>query len=130
MDFNDYVGIEYDTDGLDCWHLVQKVLSERFGIEIPTLHYGNALLAGSLYPHFERDYERFSSEWVKVVKPQLGDLILFLSHGAATHAGLMIHGGMFLHTQQATGSVVERLDEYWTARIDAIYRHKSMCSSP
>lgn len=130
MNLSEYVGIEYDADGMDCWHLVRRVLSEKFSIDIPRLDYGDPLNAGNLYSHFERDYERFSSEWVSVAKPQFGDLLLFLSSGVATHAGLMLDGGRFLHSQESTGSVVEPLNEYWRARLHAIYRHQSKCICP
>lgn len=123
INVNIYVGTPWEV--FDCWHLVRIILREELAITIPALGYPDGKHAGSLLEHCERDYKRFLNDWQEVATPAPGDLILFLDRGLPSHAGLVVNGSQFIHSQPATGAVIERLDAYWKARVFAYYRHHS-----
>lgn len=132
-----YIGIPYADKGrghagVDCWGLVQLVLSEVFGLQLPgyTAAYDTAddkragtqvIEAGAL------------DGWHPTTAPRAGDMVVFRIAGRPWHCGVMVNAIQFIHAPNrdrhgAVLSVVpDRLDNpMWAPRVVAIYRHPSV----
>lgn len=121
-------GRPYVQGSFDCYALVVDYLKRKHGIVI------------------SNDYERIDKFWLKgkpmftdnyekegfvVVndEPQDGDLILFQTDasGEASHIGVYVGDGNFLHHPQWRMSTVETYGGYWEKHTLFRIRHKSKC---
>ena len=66
------------------------------------------------------------ADWGTAIRPeqlQSGDLVLFLKQGVATHAGIYVGEGRFVHAPSAGGTVrLDHLDSGYWARQPARFR--------
>lgn len=114
-----YVGIPFAWDGYDragcgCWGLVWLVQREVFGRDLPRHDDFNALAAGGqeIDPTLWRSGIRYRP--VALSDAADGDLLHMhgTHHGRRTalHIGVICAGKRVLHTELATGAIVEHLD--------------------
>lgn len=125
-----YVGIPYrfagrDRSGCDCWGLVRLVLSERFGIVLPSFaedYAGGdrdalAALVSDALPLVGVD---------RVEDPREGDIVLLRLAGQPCHVGLVVGGPgerNLLHTLTAHDSALDYYDGHdWIKRKEGFYR--------
>lgn len=114
---NALIGVPYCE--ADCWQLAVRFYSLVFQVDLK--HY---------YDETPRDradrrcliYSN-RGEFELVDSPEFGDLILISILGIESHIGIFLGGDTFLHTKEATGSVIDRVSRYRT-RITGYYRLK------
>jgi cell wall-associated NlpC family hydrolase len=105
-----------DPSGFDCSGFVQYVFSQQ----------------GTLLPREVRDQYRIGRS-VDLDDVEAGDLLFFETEGSgASHVGLAIGGGEFVHAPSSRGVVrVERYDaEYWARRFVGARRVGGAASQP
>ena len=108
-----YIGIPFVSNGrtaggCDCYGLVQLVLRNEYGVELPELSddYADALNV--------RETERLFAEHLpvlagqKIAGPQEQAVVVITEHGSPAHIGIVAGGGYILHTGIKTGSVCQR----------------------
>lgn len=109
-----FVGIPYSK--LDCFALAKHFYKERLGIELK--HYFDELpknrneMCALIYTN-KKDFNQ-------VKAPQYGDIILLVIRGVESHIGVYLGRGLFLHTTEKTGSVVDRLSR-WSNMVSGYY---------
>lgn len=127
-----YFGLEFKDlgrdrrGGVDCWGLVRLVYSDRFGIHLPSYtdgyqHAGDVDSVSRII----RD-ESASSHWEEVASgaERIGDVAVFTILGNATHVGVVVARGRFLHCSPTTGVTVERYDDgMWRRRLVGFRRY-------
>lgn len=132
MNLSSFVGIPFaehgrDRTGLDCWGLLRLVYAERFGLVLPSYAEGYAtvqdgeamagLIAGELGPW--RD--------VPPGEARLGDGVLMTLGGEPRHVGIVAGAGRVLHTERATGSLIEpSTSPRLRRRILGYFRHQEL----
>lgn len=81
-DVNEFVGLPYDKENFNCWHLFRRVLSGAYGVELPDTPDPSRL------PLYE-----------KLDRPRDGAAMLMYSHGnhAPEHIGVCIGSTQVLH---------------------------------
>lgn len=124
MQFDDLIGLPFEDGGrgpasYDCWGLAKEVY-RRYGEELPD-YAVSAMDIGRV--NFELTANRPS--WVEV-KPPLPVpclVVVRLSCGVwASHVGVHIGNGRFIHAYVVTGVVIERLGStHWRNRIAGFY---------
>lgn len=129
--FNNYIGIPYIThgrsreQGFDCYGLIRHVMLEHFQIEMPELTIESAPT--------ERDLKKqllsLRRNWVKVDKPEEGDLIQFKIANQPTHIAVAIGiDSLFLHTEPRKNACIEDWKSpLWKHLVDSVWRHKTKC---
>ena len=117
---NDFVGIPYgfrEDAGLDCWQIAIKVLKTEYKKDVPDYHY-----AGK-WNEVEGKFNECKKDFVKVDKPQKGDIILFRVCGIVAHCGVVVGDAIMIHTMKGHNSCVERFTSpKWVNRIEGYYR--------
>ncbi|MBI1207513.1 MAG: hypothetical protein GC191_09535 [Azospirillum sp.] len=125
---SDYVGIPWallgrDRSGCDCWGLFRLVQREVFGLELPSYGYDDPLdltaAARLLSTHPDR------TQWAAIEAGQtrVGDGLLLTTAGRPVHVGLVASSGLMLHTEQATGAVVDTYAGIrWRNRLGGFWR--------
>jgi cell wall-associated NlpC family hydrolase len=133
-----YVGIEYEIEGLNCWGFVARVMRERFGLDVPLYETQKwtgregAKELGLFVTQAGRDaqwqliWSRIDPrESVAQERIEPGDVMLCRIDGQPVHVGVVAASPWFLHTEQASGSVIDRLDSAkWARRVVALYRFR------
>ena len=130
MNLDDYVGLPWrergrDRTGLDCWGLLRLVYAERMGVTLPsfsdayvTTEDGKALsdlMDGNMTPWRE----------IEPGQERPGDALLMSLAGHPQHVGVICGGGMVLHIERGTGSIVESYFGYrLRRRVVGFYRFK------
>ncbi len=113
----DLIGLPYCS--FDCWDLVRlfyhKVLSVDLGINTER------------YDPFDRDETsalilNHTHKFLKVSKPEFGDIILLNIYGQPAHLGVYIDKTRLLHTMEKTGSIIDKYS-MWDKRIVGFYRY-------
>jgi murein DD-endopeptidase len=122
----DFIGLKYlpkgrGHDGVDCWGLVQLFYKAELGLSVP-----------SYSEDYQSPTDRSSvseaivcnlRNWVKVDKPEYGDILVFEILGLPLHTGVYIGNNDFLHSFYMTNSCIERLNSVtWNRRLLGIYR--------
>lgn len=112
----------------DCFQLIRRFYAENFEIEIPDIEYQDE------WWNTEPEKDHFSlnvraagfqpvlTEAVSAMKPGWG---LLLAQGAAfaTHCGVWVGGGYFLHHPRNEPSRIERWAGRWASRTISIWHH-------
>jgi|AMWB02.1.fsa_nt_gi cell wall-associated NlpC family hydrolase len=119
----DLVGTKYKAhgrtkqEGLDCYGLV-LLIGKRLGIELPE----------SLYlARWDKRHGLFedNKQWfIRVEKPQAGDLITFSINKYVVHVGVMLDHYRFIHATDTAGVCLGRVDST-PQTIEGYYRWKS-----
>ncbi len=126
MDLDNYIGIPYRNLGRtrkawDCWGMVRVFYKDELGIRLPTL-------GGYADSEDGEDVENTvrkeaSTNWIKVDTPKPYDVVVFNMAGNASHVGVMLGGGKFLHALKGRLTCVERINGLmWANRIHGFYR--------
>jgi len=125
-----YVGIPYlfagrDRSGCDCWGLVRLVLSERFGIILPS--FGEDYDSGDPQALAELVSDALPLVGVdRVNPPREGDIVLLKLFGKTCHVGLVVGGPgerNLLHTLNGHDSAIDYYDgSRWVKRTEGFYR--------
>lgn len=127
-----YIGIPFrnrgrDRNGLDCFGLVRLVYAEVFGIDLPS-YVGRyettkdrALIARLFFE------EATSVRWrripLEVAEPP--DIVTFTVAGAS-HVGVLVTAGQFLHVLSGRETCIERLHPHWINRREGTYHHEGV----
>lgn len=128
MWYNNYVGIPYqdkgrDRSGVDCWGLVRLVYAEQYNIELPSFvdSYEN-----SIAQLIEEAVNANKESWHLADEPKTGDVVLFNILGHASHLGVYVGSGYFLHAAEGSRqSVIEKLNHpSWSRRLQGFYRYR------
>ena len=129
-----FIGIPYidygrNYCGLDCWGLVRLVILERTGIELP-LYSTDPKDNASV--HREINTEKKSGRWlnIKADNVQALDVAVIatpcrLSESwefVPLHVGIIVSPEWLLHTERATGAVLQKLEEGFMKRIESVWR--------
>ena len=128
IDFEKVIQIPFEErgrgwNGVDCWGLVRLVASEYFDLD---------------YPEYAEDYQNISDvkelsrllrqhqvDFREVSFPEPGDIVLLRISGAASHVGIFIGGGKFIHAEINIGvNVGELSSPIWAKRILGYYRYE------
>jgi len=122
-----YLGVPFkhrgrDLTGLDCYGLIISIYRDS-GInllDIDEEYPANWGARGKNY--FIENYYR---QWEKVAAPKFLDVILFInSKGVCNHAGVYLHGDIFIHTSRKAGTIVTTISSFKT-RVEGFYRYKA-----
>lgn len=113
---NDLIGIPYEEK--DCWQLTRHFYCLVFSINLSGYIYKDPMdtkeISGVVALH--------QSDFIKVSKPEFGDIILINILGLPAHVGVFLGNGLFLHTSQKNGSHIDRI-AVWEKRIVGYYRY-------
>jgi len=122
MSIGQYIGIPYkphgrSKEGLDCYGLAICIFRER-GIELPDPCYPDTEISTN-----KRIMESLESTIpnTKIDKPEPWCIIEFNILGEPSHIGIYLGHGEFIHSQQKTGVVIEKLNR-WEKRVKGYYR--------
>jgi len=128
MDFSEYIGIPFksqgrDRRGIDCWGLLRLVYKERLGINLPsyTDEYKHAFDKESV----SKTVEAHEREWVRVQDEKPFDVVLLRIKGLPIHLGIIIEKGIMIHAiNRKIATCKERYDSLmWRNRILGFYRY-------
>lgn len=120
-----YLGVPYkhhgrDLNGLDCYGLIVCIYADNGGtLSEPISEYSTTWAKENKNLFIEN----YHLEWVKVEKPDFLDVILIKNgDGLAFHAGVVLDGKTFIHTNRAGTSIAKLSD--WKSRTEGFYRHR------
>lgn len=109
-----------EFDGADCYGLIILWYAKRLGLavwDVEEDYAKSSAWGGKNY--FLDNYWR---EWRQVDEPGQYDVVLFRRQESATHAGVYLGSGKFLHIIKA-GCVISKLyDPQWADRVEGFYR--------
>lgn len=128
----EYIGLPFaergrTREGVDCWGLVRIVLSERYGVDVPSYaeRYeccGDVEILGNLVPAEAREWL-----YVPIENATAGDVIVLRMRGRAMHVGIIVGDGKFLHAREKIGSCLEDYrGPMWAPRVVEVRRHPRM----
>lgn len=122
FEYQDLIGRSFrfggrGPDEYDCWGLARECL-RRQGLNPPD------------YPSTELGAENAETlsgavpRWIELQEPEIGCVVAFrMSLGMASHVGIVVAPGRFLHVLEHTRACVERLSSpLWKRRIAGFYR--------
>lgn len=121
VELKKYIGKEYEK--YNCFDLVKEFYLDHYNIDIRNYFEGG--------PVPERDVVASlivsnKGDFVEETKPQFGDIVVIKLYGIECHIGVVIDGGMFLHSTRGAGSSADRLSKYKNL-IAGYYRHRGHC---
>lgn len=127
-----YIGLPFaehgrDVQGLDCWGLVRLVLSEQFGIAVPS--YAREYRSTRAQDELGALIKRETQAWEKIESgnESLGDVVVLRLRGQPMHVGMVLGDQTMLHIEQFINSAIERYSSRrWSGRVEGFYRHKGM----
>lgn len=111
-----YIGVDYNR--YDCWELTKLFYVELMGIDLDEVAYDDPNNKKNVSRLIEIERQKFS----RIHSPSFGDIIVFKILGIASHLGIYVGDGKFLHTMNNTGCVVDNLSK-WKWRVEGFYRH-------
>lgn len=118
INLSKYVGKSYNT--YNCFDCAKHFYREEFGIELKDYFEGPVVpdrkTIECLVISNKGDFER-------VEKPKFGDLIVIRLYGYASHIGIYIGEGKFLHSLRNVGSCIDTLSRY-EKMVEGYYRHR------
>lgn len=114
----DLIGLPYEA--FDCYDLVKMFYRKFMSVELEDLLYRDT-----------KDLHEMTQvvtigkgSFVSVEEPEYGDVVLLRVWGMPAHVGIYLSSTELLHTQEKSGSVIERLSK-WKKRIEGYYRWPS-----
>lgn len=120
VDLKKYIGKNYED--YNCFDLVKEFYLDHYGIDIKNYFEGGTVpnrRGVSALIISNKGY------FVEVKEPQFGDVVTIKLYGIECHIGVVIHGGLFLHSSKGIGSNADRLSRY-SKMIAGYYRHREL----
>lgn len=117
-DFSKYVGRSYNV--CNCFDLVKEFYHNELGLELQNYFDGDVPERKEIECLLKTNLGTFK----KVNSPQLGDLVVIKLFGYASHIGVCIGGGKFLHSVRNTGSCMDMLTRY-SKITEGFFRHEA-----
>lgn len=115
----EYIGIKWEE--MDCWRLVVIILTDLCGIKIEDIEYSVSQPKEQLWSLVGK----YQSNWTKVDKPDIGDIILFELMDRP-HVAVYLGSQEFVHSTRYAGVCIERLSSpRWKRKVKGFYRHNS-----
>jgi len=126
MNIIKYIGLPYKVngtvpDGADCWTLVKAFSKSELGLDLPAFFYDEDSLIADASKHIENEMH-LGRRWTKIDEPNIGDILIFRIRGIASHCGIYLGNGDFLHTLKGRNSTCEILDGAWKQCLVGVYR--------
>lgn len=122
MSLDQWVGIPYTENEVNCWSLVRAFVFETLGKVYPEYFYDIDNLADDSEARIMEEYHNLGRRWKQVERPDIGDIIVLKIHGRPIHVGVYVGNGNFLHTMKGRQSTVERLDGWWSQQIFGYFK--------
>lgn len=114
--FSDLIGLPYEEK--DCYQLAVLFYQKVFTVRLIGYLYNDPMdrheIAGVISMHHK--------DFLRVSKPEFGDMILINILGLPAHIGIYLGEGKFLHTSKKLGSHIDRIAN-WEKRIEGYYSH-------
>lgn len=108
--------------GIDCYGLVIVWYKEKYNIELFDMESYNEKWSSMGYDYLTENQAR---EWVPVVNPLLGDVVLFQNErGVNNHLGVYLGNSRFIHANRRGINVGLLASSPWIERFVGFYRHK------
>lgn len=112
-----YVGLPYVEGGraragVDCWGLVALVQAEVFRRPVPAYDglqwpHGSPRSVTEAIGEFARQEAAVEYDQIPDGAEIEGDIVLIRMRGQPLHVGVVLPGGMMLHTEEGSGSGIE-----------------------
>jgi len=118
-----YVGLDYRLGSVgpkyfDCWGLVVWVYKQEFKL---TINEGIFYMTKEDRAILLREH---IGKWLKIIKPQPGDGILFMIGGKIPHCGIYVGESKMLHSVDRRMSCIENINSpKWKSRLEGYYRY-------
>ena len=115
----DFIGVEHKV--LNCWQLVKKFYKEVLNIDINHIvENSRGLDPNNIEELISANSGSFTR--IKSIKnAEFGDILTFTVAGIESHIGVYIGNGLFLHTTEKAGSVIDRF-KTWERVSAGIFR--------
>lgn len=125
-----YIGLPFEDHGrnragLDCWGLVRLILSEQFGIALPSFaaEYRRTTDTGKISDLILREVPAW--QFVTAGDERLGDVIILRQRGAPMHVGVVLGDQRMLHIEHGVNSAIEPYSgPCWKDRVFGFYRYR------
>lgn len=115
-----YIGRRYED--YNCFDLVKEFYKDHYDLELKNYFEGGPVPS-------RQDVESLvitnKGDFVKVGKPEFGDIVIIKLYGLECHMGVYIEGGKFLHSARNIGSLLDRSERYHKM-IAGYYRHREL----
>ena len=118
-EFFSLIGIPYEE--MDCFALVGEFYRRLFDLKFVDLDYDPNKISHESIMQMIKDQAN-SDGFVKVEKPEFGDIIVARFHGLPVHVAVYLGKMQILHTMKGRNSCIEKLDFRWHKRIEGFYR--------
>jgi cell wall-associated NlpC family hydrolase len=117
-DLSKYIGRSYNV--YNCFDLVKEFYKDQLGLELQNYFEGETIPA-------RQDIECLIKTnlgiFVKVDKPKFGDLVVIRLYGYASHIGVCVGEGKFIHSIRTAGSCMDSLAKY-SKITEGFFRHE------
>lgn len=118
-----YLTLNWSED-FTCWHFVQKIYREEFGIEIPPYEItvftmvkeASGLMKGFLATPL----------WIPTETPNANDLCVIGRAGMVYHVGIMIDARAVLHLPRNSQSQTQKITSFSKSNSLTFYRHAAL----
>lgn len=118
IELRKYIGRSYDK--YNCFDLVKEFYKDHFSLDLKNYWEGKAPDRTEV----ESLIVTNKGDFIKVEKPEFGDLIVIKFHGLECHIGVYVGNNRFLHSARGIGSLMDRIERY-SKMIAGYYRHRS-----
>jgi cell wall-associated NlpC family hydrolase len=119
-DLSKYIGRSYNT--YNCFDCAKHFYHDELGLDLKNY------FDGAIVPD-RKEIECLvitnKGDFVKVDKPEFGDIIVIRLYGYASHIGIYVGEGRFLHSLRDVGSCIDVLSRY-EKMVEGYYRHQEL----
>ena len=118
-DLSKYVGRDYET--YNCFDLAKDFYRQELGLELKNY------FEGGVPPRKEIEclVKTNKGDFTRVEDIKFGDIVVIRLYGYASHIGICLGDGFFLHSVRKVGSCIEPLARY-SRMIEGYYRHQEL----
>ena len=113
---HDFIGLPYDC--FDCYDLVKLFYLKIYDVSLLEYHYDDPLDKGGMTFLIASQKSKF----IKVSKPDFGDIMLLNVQGLPCHLGIYLWDGRFMHTTLKNGCIID-MEDQWKNKIEGFYRY-------
>lgn len=123
MDLSKYIGREYEK--YNCLDLVKEFYSDQFNLCIKNYFEGDVVPDRK---EIDCLIKTNKGEFTEIVAmPKFGDIVVINLYGYASHLGVYVGNGQFLHSLKRVGSCLDNISRY-SKMIEGFYRHQENAS--